>query len=59
MFTAFGLILAVYGLLSNQAIYDQHSLGININLVWGLVQLLFGVVMISFALHTKRKSKRP
>lgn len=57
MFSVFGLILAVFGLLSNKAIYDQHSLGINVNLIWGLVQLLFGIMMVSLAMHAKRKSK--
>ena len=58
MFTLFGLILMVFGLVSNQAIYDQHSLGININLAWGAVQLLFGVVMAGFAIRASRCARR-
>ena len=57
MFTLFGLILVAFGLVSNQAIYEQHSLGININLYWGVVQLLFGIVMLGLALHAKRNAK--
>lgn len=45
MFTLFGLLLVVYGLASDTAIY-QRSLGININLGWGVVLLVFGVVML-------------
>ena len=45
MFTLFGLLLVVYGLASDKAIY-QRSLGININLGWGVVLLVFGVVML-------------
>lgn len=45
MFTLFGLLLVVYGALSDKSIY-QRSLGININLGWGVVLLLFGVVML-------------
>jgi hypothetical protein len=54
MFTVFGLILVVFGLVSNPAIYAEHSLGININLAWGAVQLLFGVVMVGLALRRRR-----
>jgi hypothetical protein len=45
MFTLFGLLLIVYGFTSDKAIY-QRSLGININLGWGVVLLSFGVVML-------------
>ena len=34
MFTIIGLLLAVFGLLSDTSIY-QRSLGINVNLIWG------------------------
>ena len=45
MFTLFGLLLAVYGVFSDKAIY-QRSLGLNVNLGWGVVLLIFGVVML-------------
>jgi hypothetical protein len=48
MFTIFGVILVVYGLVSSPAIYEK-SLGINVNLWWGLVLLVFGIVMLTFA----------
>jgi hypothetical protein len=44
MFALLGALLAVYGLVSDKTIY-QRSLGININLWWGLVMLAFGVAM--------------
>ncbi len=47
MFAIFGVMLAVYGLASTDAIYDR-SLGINVNLWWGLVLLAFGLVMLAF-----------
>ena len=47
MFTVLGLLLAGFGLVSDPAIY-QRSLGIRINLWWGLVLLLFGAVMLWF-----------
>lgn len=53
MFTTFGVMLVVFGLASNRAIY-QRSLGINVNLWWGLVLLVFGVAMLVFALRKPR-----
>ena len=48
MFSIFGVMLTAYGFVSDPAIY-QRSLGINVNLWWGLVLLAFGVVMLWFA----------
>lgn len=48
MFTAFGLLLLVYGLVADRAIYAR-SLGVNVNLWWGLVLLLFGLIMFGAA----------
>jgi hypothetical protein len=45
LFTLVGLILAIFGAVSDRAIY-QRSLGINVNLGWGLVLLVFGIVML-------------
>ena len=47
MFTLLGLLLAGFGFLSDAAIY-QRSLGIDVNLWWGLVLLAFGTVMLGF-----------
>jgi len=45
MFTLFGLLLVVYGAVSDKSVY-QRSLGINVNLGWGVVLLIFGIVML-------------
>jgi hypothetical protein len=45
MFSIIGALLAVFGLASDPAIY-QRSLGINVNLWWGLVLLVFGLTML-------------
>jgi hypothetical protein len=52
MFTSIGALLTVFGLASNKAIYAR-SLGINVNLWWGLVLLAFGLVMLAFVLRAK------
>jgi hypothetical protein len=56
MFSVFGLILTIFGATSDKAIYEQHSLGININLIWGIVLLVFGVLMLLLA---SRGGKKP
>ncbi|MCX7824471.1 MAG: hypothetical protein N2689_02825 [Verrucomicrobiae bacterium] len=55
MFSLLGAILAVFGLISNsdETIY-KASLGININLWWGLVLLLFGLLMLWMARRANR-----
>ena len=45
LFTVLGLLLAGYGLVSQKELYER-SLGINVNLEWGLVMLVFGVIMV-------------
>ncbi len=53
-FIALGVLLAGFGLLTifgmfgGTTIYDKHSLGINVNLWWGLCMLLFGGMMLFF-----------
>lgn len=56
MFALFGIILVVYGLVSGEAMY-QRSLGINVNLWWGLVLLVFGLAMLGLAYRAYRRSK--
>lgn len=45
LFSVLGLLLAVFGALGAKGIY-QRSLGLNVNLCWGLVLLAFGIVMV-------------
>ena len=43
-FSMVGCILVAYGFIGDRSIYRQ-SLGININLLWGTVLLVFGIAM--------------
>lgn len=54
MFTIFGAMLTVYGLVADRAIYAR-SLGINVNLWWGLVLLAFGLVTLTLAIRAGGK----
>jgi putative Mn2+ efflux pump MntP len=59
MFSVFGLILTIFGAISDKKIYEEHSLGININLIWGIVLLVFGLFMLFLALKGGKKSGPP
>ena len=55
MFALFGLLLAGFGLTSDPSLYAEHSLGINVNLDWGLALLAFGAAMLTLALRARRR----
>lgn len=47
LFSLLGLLLCAYGASTRgSTMYSGHSLGLNVNLGWGLVMLLFGLVML-------------
>ena len=50
-----GLLLTGYGMLGDAQIYGR-SLGININLWWGLVLLIVGALMLALARRSSRSS---
>jgi hypothetical protein len=48
LFTLFGILLIGYGTATRgNAMYAEHSLGLNMNLWWGAALLAFGVVMLA------------
>ena len=56
MFVLIGAIISIYGLVSDPAIYER-SLGININLWWGLVMFAFGAFMLIMAWRSSTAKK--
>ena len=56
MFAFVGLLLMSYGLLSDPAIYAR-SLGININLWWGLAMAGFGGFMLWLATRASKRKE--
>ena len=57
MFTLLGALLAIYGLVTvSDADLYQRSLGLDINLIWGGVLLVFGGLMLGFAVAARRRS---
>ena len=57
MFTLVGLMLTAYGFATraNAEMY-RRSLDININLIWGVLLLVFGAAMLYFANRGKKKA---
>ncbi len=53
MFTIFGVLLTGFGIVSGPEIYAR-SLGINVNLWWGLALLGFGLAMLLLAYRASR-----
>lgn len=53
MFCIMGLILTVFGALSDRAL-NQVSLGFNVNLIWGMVLLACGGLTLLITLRAKR-----
>jgi hypothetical protein len=60
MFSFVGALLLIYGAAthSDTEMY-RHSLGININLIWGVVLLVFGAAMLLGAIFGRDKPPKP
>lgn len=56
VFTIYGVMLTGYGLFTNGDAMYEKSLEINVNTYWGVVMLVFGLVMLYFA---KKAGKTP
>jgi hypothetical protein len=54
MFTIFGVLLSGFGIAGDRTIYAR-SLGINVNLWWGVVMLAFGLIMLLLGLRGMRR----
>jgi uncharacterized protein YybS (DUF2232 family) len=56
MFSLLGIIISILGFttISNPTMYNK-SLGININIIMGILMLVFGLVMLFFAFKKKKK----
>lgn len=57
LFTIIGVIISIFGLVTNGAEMYKHSLGININTWSGFCLTIFGVLMLIMALNAQKKEK--
>jgi uncharacterized membrane protein HdeD (DUF308 family) len=55
LFTAYGVILSVFGAISKGSEIYKKSLDDNINLQWGILLLVFGLFMLTLAVRARRK----
>ena len=60
LFALLGVILGGYGMATARdvGIYARSE-GVNINLWWGLVMLVFGMVMVTLAARSRRGAAHP
>jgi len=60
MFSLVGLMMTIYGFVTkDDAELYRRSLGININLIWGAVLLVFGGLMLFLAWRRKGDAGPP
>lgn len=55
LFSAYGAILSIFGAVSNGSEIYKKSLGDNINLQWGILLLVFGLLMLGLAIRSRKK----
>ena len=58
LFTTFGALLVLFGLFTANADMYQRSLGINIGLWWGVVLLIFGLLMAFAARKAQSRTQQ-
>lgn len=58
LFTVLGVLVAGFGLSTrgDPALYER-SLFVNINLIWGIVMIVFGLAMLGLAWHRLRQER--
>ena len=56
MFTILGVLITVFGLFTwgNEPMY-QKSLGMNVNIIMGIIMLVFGLLMLYLSRRGKKK----
>ena len=60
MFSLVGLLMTIFGFATRgDAEMYQRSLDININLIWGIILLLFGGFMLVMAMRKKDDAEAP
>jgi len=57
MFTIIGILISIFGVvtMSDTEMYHK-SLGINVNIVMGVLMLVFGLIMLYFSRRKKKKA---
>ncbi len=58
LFSTLGVILVVYGLSTQGSAIYARSESVNINLWWGLIVLVFGLLLLWLGLSARRRIVR-
>ena len=59
LFTLLGLMLAGYGLVAGSRTASDVAPVTNVNLWWGIVMLLFGIMMLAMSRRAGRHTEPP
>lgn len=59
MFALVGAVLAIYGYFTRDSNIYNHSLGLNVNLYWGLVLVGFGLIVLVLASFAPHEAQKP
>ena len=54
LFSIVGALLALFGAITKSGI-GGHTLGMNVNLWWGMVLLVFGAAMLAVSYFSRRR----
>jgi hypothetical protein len=57
IFSIYGVVLLIYGAVADPSIFQEKSLGVNIDVWWGLAMLVFGLFMGALALRASRRTE--
>ena len=58
LFSALGVILVAYGAMTNGNPMYERSESVNINIWWGLVVLVFGLLLLGLGMRARRRIVR-
>lgn len=59
IFLAIGAVMTVYGIFTRSSAIYVASEGMNINLIWGVIMVLFGAVMFGLAKYASLNPPPP
>ena len=57
LFTVLGVMLAAYGLVAGSRTSSDVAPVTNVNLWWGIVMLLFGILMLALSRRSATRSR--
>lgn len=57
MFLIVGIMLSIFGLVTRGSVIYERSAGMDINLIWGIVMLAFGLAMYLLGRYSDKHPK--